>query len=41
MSPSAVHTIPEKLIEDQLADHVAEMEAVLGADVLTFIGPIF
>lgn len=34
------HAAPETLIEKQLDRYVAEIEGVLGADVLTFIGPI-
>ena len=41
MSQAATaHTVPEKLIEDQLAGHLSEIETVLDADALTFIGPI-
>lgn len=31
---------PESLIENQLDEHLSEIESVLSADVLTFIGPI-
>lgn len=38
---AAAHTIPEKLIEDQLSNHVAAIESVLDVDIITFIGPIY
>jgi membrane-bound ClpP family serine protease len=40
MSAITGHTVPEKLIETQLDEYVAELEAFWDGDVLTFIGPI-
>lgn len=38
--PVVSHTVPERLIENQLHNHLAEIESLIGADAVTFIGPI-
>ncbi len=38
--PIVSHTVPEALIEDQLGSLLADLELLIGADALTFIGPI-
>lgn len=40
MSQGLGPTVPEKLIEEQLDLHLAEIEEVLGANVFTILGPI-